>query len=272
MLKPRCAVLGSPIAHSLSPVLHRAAYAELGLDWQYDAIEVGAGQLADFLAGLDESWRGLSLTMPLKVEALTLADEVSTSAQLIGAANTLVLHNGQRTASNTDAPGLADALRLHGVTAIDTAVILGGGATARSALAGLAQLGVRDVAVALRTASRLADLARLGRSLGVSVRAVGWDSAELPDAQVFVSTVTAGAADDFAETVAERAEVVFDVIYDPWPTRLAVAAQAAGKQVLGGLELLVGQAVLQVMAMTGQRVTAEVLLRAGREALTSGQR
>lgn len=272
MLTPRCAVLGSPISHSLSPVLHRTAYAELGLDWRYEAIEVGEGQLADFLADLDESWRGLSLTMPLKVEALALADEVSTSAKLIGAANTLVIHHGRRTASNTDAPGLADALRMHSVTAIDTAVILGGGATARSALAGLAQLGVRDVAVALRTSSRLADLARLGDSLGVDVRAVAWDSAEFPDADVYVSTVTAGAADEFAEAVAEHAQVVFDVIYDPWPTRLAQVAQNAGRQVLGGLELLVGQAVLQVMAMTGQRVPAEVLLRAGREALASGQR
>lgn len=272
MLTPRCAVLGSPIKHSLSPVLHRAAYDYLGLAWRYDAIEVPEGTLGEFLDGLDESWRGLSLTMPLKVEALALADEVSSSAKLIGAANTLVLHNGRRTATNTDAPGLADALRVHSVTGIETAVILGGGATARSSLAGLAQLGVREVAVVLRTPSRLADLARLGDSLGVDVRAVDWEVPELPDAEVYVSTVTAGAADALAEQVAEHAQVVFDVIYDPWPTRLAQVAQDAGLLVLGGLDLLVGQAVLQVMAMTGQRVPAEVLLQAGQAALASGQR
>ena len=90
----RCAVLGDPIAHSLSPALHRAGYAAVGLDWTYDAHRVAAGGLSEFVRGLDASWRGLSLTMPLKREALELASEASPIARLAGAANTLLLVDG----------------------------------------------------------------------------------------------------------------------------------------------------------------------------------
>ena len=137
----KCAVLGDPIAHSLSPVLHRAAYAELGLDWTYAAVRVPAGTLLPFLEGLDGTWRGLSLTMPLKRELVPLADEVSDVARRAGAANTLVLADGRRIAHNTDVPGAASAIRERYDGPVHAATILGGGATATSVGLALADLG-----------------------------------------------------------------------------------------------------------------------------------
>ena len=152
----KCAVLGDPIAHSLSPVLHRAAYAELGLDWTYAAVRVPAGTLEEFLEGLDGSWRGLSLTMPLKRELVPLADEVSDVARRAGAANTLVLADGRRIAHNTDVPGAASAIRERYDGPVHTATILGGGATATSVGLALADLGCGQITVLARSAERAA--------------------------------------------------------------------------------------------------------------------
>ncbi|SDS69769.1 shikimate dehydrogenase [Friedmanniella luteola] len=264
----RCAVLGSPIAHSLSPALHRAAYAELGLDWSYERVEMTEDGLAPFVAGLDPSWRGLSLTMPLKVVALQLG-RVDPLAAQVGAANTLVLaDDGTRSLHNTDVPGLVWALGQVGVTRVERATLLGAGATARSTVVSLSRLGAREVAVLARTPARAAPLVDLGASLGVAVTVLGWD-APVPRSDVLLNTAVAGAADDRAGAAAASAPVVFDALYDPWPTRLAVAAEAAGCRVVNGLDLLIGQALVQVELMTGRPVAPATLLAAGRAALAA---
>lgn len=248
----RCAVLGSPIDHSLSPTLHQAAYARLGLDWHYDAIEVDEEGLAGFLDSLDPSWRGLSLTMPLKRAAIPLCDEVSELARLVSAVNTVLLADGRRVGTNTDVPGVVAALRERGVTAAKTAMILGVGATACSALAALAQLGIVGVRAVARDPSRAGQLCALASDVGVEVSVVPWAQAtEVPSVDLAVSTVPEPAAATLADTVVERADVVFDVLYHPWPTRLASAAKASGRVVVGGLDLLVHQAAAQVELMTG---------------------
>src|SRR5687768_4275558 len=145
MAARRCAVLGDPVEHSLSPTLHRAGYAEHGLDWSYDAHLVSSGDLPAFLAGLSASWRGLSLTMPLKREAVGLATSLTDRARLAGAANTLVLEGGEVLADNTDIPGVAAALRERYAGPVDGAMILGGGATATSAGLALCDLGAREL-------------------------------------------------------------------------------------------------------------------------------
>lgn len=122
----RCAVLGSPVAHSLSPVMHRAAYLELGVDWDYEAIEVGEDELAPFLDGLDDTWRGLSVTAPLKRRLVALLDDVSEDAELLGVANTVLLGD-ERIGHNTDVPGGLNALREAGVHDVVSARILGEG-------------------------------------------------------------------------------------------------------------------------------------------------
>ena len=265
----RCAVLGSPIAHSLSPMLHAAAYAELGLTgWSYGRAEVREGGLRTFVESLDATWRGLSLTMPLKVEALALpgVEVVSDDAQLTGVANTLLLDGPSRAVHNTDVDGLVWALGRALGRSVSSATVLGSGATARSALAALARLGAGRVQVLARDPAKAHALRPLTDTLGLALDVHPWRSPPAA-ADVLVSTVTAGALDGWADDVAGRAEVVFDVVYDPWPTTLAVAAARTGARAVDGLDLLVGQAVLQVELMTGRRPSPEVLRAAGDAAL-----
>ncbi len=266
-----CGVLGDPVAHSLSPALHRAAYAELGLDWTYDAHRVASGGLGEFLAGLDAQWRGLSLTMPLKREALPLVDRVTDRARQAGAVNTVVLEDdGTRVGDNTDLPGAAAAVRERTTIPLATATILGGGATATSIGLALAEVGVRSIAVAVRDAARAAETVAALRAHPAAPDVVVSPLGEAPTAvDVLVSTIPATA--QTPELVARCADVpvVFDALYDPWPTPLVAAAAAADRTVVGGLDLLVHQAVLQVELFTGRTVAVKVLRDAGERALAA---
>ncbi|MCC3776281.1 shikimate dehydrogenase [Streptomyces sp. UNOB3_S3] len=265
----RAAVLGSPIAHSLSPVLHRAAYAELGLgEWTYDRFEVDEAALPAFMAGLGPGWAGLSLTMPLKRAVIPLLDDVSATARSVEAVNTVVLtDDGRRLGDNTDIPGIAAALRERGVEKAGSAAILGAGATASSALAALARICTGEVTVYVRSAERAAEMREWGERLGVPVRTADWSrAAEALAAPLVVATTPAGATDALAGAVPERPGTLFDVLYEPWPTPLAAAWAGRGGTVLGGLDLLVHQAVLQVELMTGRAPAPLAAMRAAGEA------
>ncbi len=265
----RAAVLGSPIAHSLSPVLHRAAYADLGLtEWTYDRFEVDEAALPAFLEGLDDAWAGLSLTMPLKRAVIPHLDEISPTAESVEAVNTVVLtDDGRRVGENTDIPGIAAALRERGVEKVDTAAVLGAGATASSALAALARICAGEVTAYVRSAERAAEMRHWGERLGVPVRTVDWSrAAEALTAPLVVATTPAGATDALAEAVPDRPGTLFDVLYEPWPTPLAAAWVARGGTVLGGLDLLVHQAVLQVELMTGRAPAPLAAMRLAGEA------
>jgi len=131
----KAAVLGSPISHSLSPLLHSTAYAQMGLSASYEAIEVKADNLALFMSERDETWNGFSLTMPLKEEAISYADHVDDLAKRINSANTLYRKAGQWHATSTDVIGFTNALKMHNVDVKGHVVILGAGATARAAAA-----------------------------------------------------------------------------------------------------------------------------------------
>ena len=246
------AVLGSPVAHSLSPVLHNAAYAALGLtDWSYGLHECREPELAGFVDGLGPEWAGLSLTMPLKLVTLDVADEVDELAGAIGAANTLVL-TGRRTAYNTDIVGIGATLG----DVSGRAVVLGAGGTAQSALAALREAGIDDVTVLVRDLARTPELRDTAERLGVAPRIVAAladpasASAELVGADVVISTLPPGGADPLVPPGAGA--VVLDVVYAPWPTPFAAAALAAGAGVRSGLEMLLHQAVAQVELMTGK--------------------
>ena len=256
----RCAVLGSPIQHSLSPALHRAAYAHLGLAWTYDRVEVNERGLAAFVRELDSSWRGLSLTMPLKVAVLELGD-VDQWASLAGAGNTLILEGGSRTVHNTDVGGLTWAVGEVTTSPPQRVTILGAGATASAALIAASQLGAQQVTIVVRTPARAEPLRPLAVQLGVELDIRPW-WARLPDADLAVSTVVSGAADTIAPSVVDTVPVIVDVIYDPWPTVLATTAEGAGCTVINGRDLLVGQALLQIELMTGHAVPADVLYAA----------
>ncbi|MFI1257826.1 shikimate dehydrogenase [Streptomyces netropsis] len=265
----RAAVLGSPIAHSLSPVLHRAAYADLGLgEWTYDRFEVDEAALPGFLEGLDGTWAGLSLTMPLKRAVIPLLDGISATAESVEAVNTVVLtDDGRRLGDNTDIPGIAAALRERGVRKVGSATVLGAGATASSALAALARICTGEVTAYVRSAERAAEMRHWGERLGVAVRTADWSrAAEGLGAPLVVATTPAGATDGLAADVPEHPGTLFDVLYEPWPTPLAAAWAGRGGAILGGLDLLVHQAVLQVEQMTGCPTAPLAAMRAAGEA------
>lgn len=270
MLSRRCGVLGDPIAHSLSPVLHRAAYAELGLDWSYDAHRVPAGGLESFLAGLDDTWRGLSLTMPLKREALALVDRLTDRARLAGAVNTLLVEpGGERVGDNTDLPGAAAAVRERTSAPLASAVVLGGGATAASVGLALADLGVRTIDLLVRDVSRAGDTVGVlgSHAADVDVRPGLLDASEPLSADIVVSTIPAGAQVPALLRRVAGVPVVFEALYDPWPTPLAAAALASDRVLVGGLDLLVHQAALQHELFTGVPAPLDVMREAGRAAL-----
>ncbi|MGV9283473.1 shikimate dehydrogenase [Streptomyces sp. NPDC003730] len=267
----RAAVLGSPIAHSLSPVLHRAAYAELGLaQWTYDRFDVDEAALPGFFQQLGPEWAGLSLTMPLKRAVIPLLDSISETAASVDAVNTVVLtEDGRRTGDNTDIPGIVAALREHGVEKAETAAVLGAGATASSALAALARICTGEITVYVRSAARAAEMRGWAQRLDVDVRLADWaDAAQALHAPLVVATTPAGATDALAAAVPERPATLFDVLYDPWPTALAARWSAYGGAVVSGLDLLLHQAVLQVERMTGRAPAPLAAMRkAGERAL-----
>ncbi|WP_235529139.1 MULTISPECIES: shikimate dehydrogenase [unclassified Phycicoccus] len=265
------AVLGRPVAHSLSPLLHTAGYRALGLrDWTYGAHDLGADELAPWVADRDEGWRGLSLTMPLKEAALAVAATVSETARLTGAVNTLVRREDLGwDAHNTDVHGLVAALAHvdHG----GAATLLGSGATARSAAVALSELGVSRVRVAARNVVTATEVVALLDSLDVHAVPVPLGEWAAGPGGVVVSTLPPPAAEAAAVHLPPDGDLagttLLDVVYADWPTPLARAAEAAGADVVSGLEMLVHQAARQFELFTGQAAPVEVMLAAGREAL-----
>ncbi len=293
----RAAVLGSPIGHSLSPILHRAAYVALDLDWRYEAHDCDESGLAGLLDGLDDTYVGLSLTMPLKRAVLPLLDDVSPLAAAVGAANTVSFRatapsagpgaGRRRIGENTDVGGIVAAVRAGhaaqgsapdggGALRLTTVTILGAGGTAAACLAAVRELGWPRVSVVVRDPDRASALAAAATRLGVDIEVVRWPGGDaMRDADLVISTVPAGATDALVDAVVGAAappvvragQLVFDVLYDPWPTPFAGAAAAAGAQVIGGLELLVQQAALQVELWSGRAAPVDVMRAAGRAAL-----
>jgi shikimate dehydrogenase len=258
-------VMGRPIAHSLSPALHRAAYDGLGLTaWTYTAIEVGADELPAALDRLGPEWVGVSLTMPLKQAVLPLLDGVSDLAAAVGAVNTVTLGPQGRYGDNTDVLGVTEALRAAGVTSAHGAVVLGAGATAASALAALRELGESAPTVLVRSIDRAAGLRAAAERLGVRPDLRAWDEAAalLAAAAVVVSTVPPGAADVLVPDLRGSGGTLLDVGYRPWPSPLATAWSATGGRAVSGLEMLLHQAAAQVEAWTGRSPDLQAMRRA----------
>ena len=246
-------MLGSPIAHSRSPQLHLAAYRALGLDgWTYDRIECTADELPELVRGFGPEWVGVSVTMPGKFAALRFADEHTPRAELVGSANTLVHTAVGWRADNTDIDGVTGALG----QASGRAAVLGSGGTAPAAVVGLAELGVQDISIVARNRDKAAPLLALGGGLGVDVRWVELGTAV--DVDVVVSTLPADVAAQHLSTLAATS-VLLDAIYDPWPTPLAVAVEAAGGRVISGLHMLLNQAYTQVEQFTGLSAPREAM-------------
>lgn len=276
MPEVRCAVVGSPIAHSRSPILHRAAYTALGLSgWTYDRVELNATQLGGWLAGLDETWRGVSVTMPVKQSALHCADSASELASLVGAANTLLRSDCGWHADNTDVAGMLGALDEAGTTAgrAESATVLGAGGTASAAVAALAALGHKHVGIVVRDPTRAQALFGLLARLNMTGQLHRWPGLGPPDrtfsgesppvdalcADLVISTVPAAATTYLVSHRWRTGQTVLDVSYDPWPTALVEAAAARGAQAIGGAAVLLWQAVGQVELITGRPAPVEAM-------------
>lgn len=243
-------VWGDPIDHSLSPVMHRAAYAVLGWDWRYDRRRVDEAAFAAQLASLGAEHRGLSLTMPLKRVAWEAASRRDDRAVLTGAANTLVRSAGGWRAFNTDVGGIVAALGEQGVTSVARARIVGAGATAASALVALSELGGDRVEVVARRAAAVDPLIALGASLGVHVTAAGFAEVDPEPQDVTIATLPGGAnlPEAAAAALADAGGPLLDVVYGHWPTDLSRAWERAGLPAQNGAAMLLHQAVLQIRA------------------------
>ncbi|RFA09413.1 hypothetical protein B7R54_09340 [Subtercola boreus] len=267
--RPQLAVLGSPIAHSQSPALHSAAYRVLGFDADYGSVEVTSGGLRAFVDGLSGDWRGLSLTMPLKEEVLPLLATADRMATLTGAANTVLFEeragNRRLQGFNTDVAGIVGALASVGVSRARKVLVLGAGATARSAIVAAAQLGAEHVTVAARNPGRASTAVAVGRSAGLAVTVIRMPEAlGRVDADVTISTLPGGTltADDVARVSPAPGAVLLDVAYAPWPSLLGTAWAAGAHKgsgvVVSGLLMLVHQALMQVRVFVNRDPAVEL--------------
>lgn len=249
----KAAVLGFPIAHSLSPLLHTIAYAELGIESDYTQIEIKSGDLNAFLATCDQSWTGFSLTMPLKEEVLSFSAEVSLLSQRIRSANTLIQKDGAWSATTTDVSGFTHALASHNRDASGDVLIIGAGATARAAAA--ACDGIADrITVMNRSLSRVEAISNCVEFSDLDF--VSWqDASVIESADVIISTTPEGVSDSLIDHFPSNPTAVFfDVLYQPWPTKALAAWSAAGGQIIDGLELLIHQGIDQVALFSGQSI------------------
>ncbi|TQN43287.1 shikimate dehydrogenase [Blastococcus colisei] len=255
----RAAVLGRPVAHSLSPVLHRSAYVALGLtDWTYDALDIGSADLPVLLAGLGEEWRGFSVTMPCKQAAVDVADVVAPLPGLLHAANTLVRTPEGWRAENTDVTGIGMALQLAGVEQVGSAVVIGAGGTAAAAAVALASLGAEHVDVVVREPTRAREVVRVLAALDVPATITPIPRATV-DAPLVISTVPVEAQPALLALPWRPDHTLLDVLYAPWPTVLASHVASVGGTVTGGLDVLFWQATAQVELMTGLPAPLEAM-------------
>ncbi|MBT1190816.1 shikimate dehydrogenase [Rhodococcoides kroppenstedtii] len=264
----RAAVLGSPVAHSKSPIVHRAAFAALGLTgWTYERIECTADDLAPLLDSFGPEWVGVSVTMPGKFAALAYATERTARADAVGSANTLVRTSDGWRADCTDVDGVTGALGTVGVNDLTGAsvVVVGAGGTSRPALVAAADRGAASVTVVSRDRGRATGALDCAARCGLDARWADFEdpglAGTLAGAAAVISTVPADGAEALVP-VAGHVAVLLDAIYDPWPTPFAAAVDRAGGTVVGGVQMLLHQAFGQTEQFTGRPAPREVMTRA----------
>ena len=246
----RAAVLGSPITHSLSPVLHNAGYQALDLHHTYEASEVTEDSFGNFVSRIDEDWLGVSLTMPLKEIAFSVADHVAPTAQLTGAINTLVRAKSL-VGYNTDVYGIVQACNEFGLARAKSCSIIGSGATARSAIAAAYELGITKIQMLARNSSAIARCDAICTELGITFQASDASDTNWMQSDLVINTTPAGVADAFANQLQATSSLLLDVVYNPWPTQLAKAWEQQGGVICPGYVMLLHQAAAQFELFTG---------------------
>lgn len=254
------AIVGHPVSHSLSPQMHNAAYADLKIDWQYLRQDVAPGGLANFISSHRSNFQGLSVTMPLKEEAIEVADVVTPLAKLLNSANTLLITETTITAGNTDVIGIRDAVKNNIKKNFATCTIIGTGATARSALAAAIALKIKEISVVGRSEENLAEFGNLSRSLGVKVTTRFFNELVVTmDSDLVINTVPKGVMDEYAMLIPSRPKVLLEVNYAPWPSPLAREWILRNGRVVSGLEMLLFQGVKQFEIFTKRKAPIKVM-------------
>lgn len=251
--------------------MHTAAYAKLGVDIDYTAIDLTASTLPSFMETVrtDPSWCGLSVTMPLKTAMVREVDELRGAAAHLGVLNTVAFeHDGgsvRRIGYNTDVPGIVEAVRYAGLESASKAAVLGGGGTSAAAVAAVQALGAEHVDVFVRDVSRAVEAQAAASAVGIplTVRPLTEAATAIAGSGLVISTFPPRAADALAEELAGQpgagGGVLLDVAYDPWPSRLAEVWHGHGGAVVPGLEMLMYQAAEQIRLFSGRDVDAAVI-------------
>ncbi len=267
----KAAVLGSPISHSLSPTLHRAAYQALGLDVEYTAIETSTDLLPQRVKELGSDYLGYSLTMPLKREVLALVSSQSPLVQQTKCANTVYREaHGHWALENTDVFGITETIRRAGLGQLTSACIIGSGATARSALSALSNLGAREITCFARNPEAVAVLRGQSELMGIDIQVNGLQQEITFTGDLVISTVPSTAQTQVIDslTANQTLPALLDIAYNPWPSDLArYWATHYGGPVLSGIEMLLWQATVQVELFTGCSAPIEAMRAALPEGL-----
>ena len=264
----KAAVLGSPIQHSLSPVLHTAGYLALGLDHTYEAIEISEDSFHSFISNLDDDWMGVSLTMPLKVVASTVADHIAPLAQLTGTINTLVRAK-TLIGYNTDVYGIVQALGEFGLKQASEMTIIGSGATARSSIAAAFELGVSQINLVARNSDAIAKCDMIATELGITLSSISANESDWLKSEIVINTTPVGVADAFIDQIEQPEGLLLDVVYDPWPTPLAQSWENGGGAICPGYLMLLHQATAQFELFTGEQAPVEAMRTALLSAIQS---
>jgi shikimate dehydrogenase len=266
-------IMGDPVDHSLSPVMHNAALAELGVDYAYVPFPVQAENLATALQGLAAvGVQGFSITIPHKQAILPLLTTVTPEAQAVGAVNTVWRTEQGWAGTNTDVPGFMAPLQNGRDWSAATVVVLGNGGAARAVVTGCSQLGLAKLQVVGRNAAKLAKFQASWANTPLAPTAHGWDALPnlLPQADLVVNTTPIGMAHTADPTPLTAAEIalipahglVYDLIYTPRPTRLLTLAAERGMATQDGLEMLVQQGAIALERWIQQPVPIDTMRQA----------
>jgi shikimate dehydrogenase len=260
------AVLGSPIEHSKSPSIHEAAYRTLQLNWDYSKLEIKSNHLLQFIETLDSDWLGLSLTMPLKEEAASLANEKSALVLATGVANTLLRTTTGWTAHNTDVFGIQRALETEFQTPPKSVSIIGSGATATSAVFAIADsYPDAKITVFARNFESAADLKDRAKASSIDIRVKPLKNGKrsLLGFDLVISTLPSGALDSAAvklrkSSFSKPKGVLLDVAYHPWPSELASTWSRSTLTCISGIEMLIWQAIGQIRIFNHNDISVEL--------------
>lgn len=257
------AVLGSPIDHSKSPSIHAAAYRVLREDWTYGRHEVEKGGLKRFIESSADA-QGFSITMPLKEEAFYFASESDDLSKLTKSSNTLVRITSGWRAYNTDVFGITQAISQKYTSALNNSLVIGSGATAKSALLAISIMAPGSkVGIYARNSKARSQLISFGKHLGLYAKPVRFLLSSLQKVQLVVSTVPSGAMDEIAENLGRRSSfkpsgLLLDVAYSPWPSKLADVWLKSGQPISSGLEMLIWQAIAQIRIFQNGNIDTEL--------------